>query len=75
MMIDVLCCHSTGKTFKLDSPYGDELPAKGFDPGEDTYQVILCFTLILMDLLCIQLFNIVFLILLGSSRWWFITKS
>jgi len=21
-----------------DSPYGDELPARGFDPGEDTYQ-------------------------------------
>lgn len=23
---------------KLASPYGDELPAKGFDPGMDTYQ-------------------------------------
>lgn len=23
---------------KLESPYGDELPAKGFDPGMDTYQ-------------------------------------
>jgi hypothetical protein len=22
----------------LDSPYGDELPTKGFDPGEDTYE-------------------------------------
>ena len=22
----------------MDSPYGDELPAKGFDPGEDTYE-------------------------------------
>lgn len=22
----------------LDAPYGDELPAKGFDPGVDTYQ-------------------------------------
>ena len=22
----------------LDSPYGDELPSRGFDPGEDTYQ-------------------------------------
>ena len=22
----------------LDSPYGDELPSQGFDPGEDTYQ-------------------------------------
>jgi aconitate hydratase len=27
-----------GKEFKLESPYGDELPAKGFDPGMDTYQ-------------------------------------
>jgi hypothetical protein len=23
----------------LDSPFGDELPSKGFDPGQDTYQV------------------------------------
>jgi hypothetical protein len=22
----------------LDSPYGDELPKNGFDPGEDTYE-------------------------------------
>jgi len=27
-----------GKKFKLDSPYGDELPTKGFDPGMDTYE-------------------------------------
>ncbi|XP_063706966.1 probable aconitate hydratase, mitochondrial [Culicoides brevitarsis] len=27
-----------GKPFKLESPYGDELPTKGFDPGMDTYQ-------------------------------------
>ena len=27
-----------GKPFKLDSPYGDELPERGFDPGRDTYQ-------------------------------------
>jgi len=27
-----------GQKFKLDCPYGDELPALGFDPGEDTYQ-------------------------------------
>ncbi|GFR74171.1 aconitate hydratase, mitochondrial [Elysia marginata] len=27
-----------GKKFKLKSPYGDELPTKGFDPGQDTYQ-------------------------------------
>ncbi|XP_038064666.1 probable aconitate hydratase, mitochondrial, partial [Patiria miniata] len=29
---------ANGEKFKLDSPYGDELPSKGFDPGEDTYQ-------------------------------------
>jgi aconitate hydratase len=29
---------SEGKKFKLESPYGDELPEKGFDPGKDTYQ-------------------------------------
>ena len=28
----------SGSKFKLNSPYGDELPARGFDPGEDTYQ-------------------------------------
>ncbi|KAH8294626.1 hypothetical protein KR018_000628, partial [Drosophila ironensis] len=27
-----------GKVFKLKEPFGDELPSKGFDPGEDTYQ-------------------------------------
>jgi aconitate hydratase len=27
-----------GHLFKLKSPYGDELPEKGFDPGQDTYQ-------------------------------------
>jgi len=27
-----------GQEFLLESPYGDELPAQGFDPGEDTYQ-------------------------------------
>ena len=27
-----------GTQFKLEGPYGDELPAKGFDPGEETYQ-------------------------------------
>ncbi|XP_032831929.2 aconitate hydratase, mitochondrial isoform X1 [Petromyzon marinus] len=27
-----------GKKFKLTPPNGDELPAKGFDPGMDTYQ-------------------------------------
>lgn len=29
---------TNGESFKLESPYGDELPNKGFDPGEDTYQ-------------------------------------
>ncbi|XP_066153521.1 probable aconitate hydratase, mitochondrial [Euwallacea fornicatus] len=29
---------SDGKKFKLSSPFGDELPSKGFDPGQDTYQ-------------------------------------
>lgn len=28
---------SDGKPFKLDAPFGDELPSKGFDPGMDTY--------------------------------------
>ena len=27
-----------GKKFKLSTPFGDELPSKGFDPGEDTYK-------------------------------------
>ncbi|RWS30260.1 putative aconitate hydratase-like protein, partial [Leptotrombidium deliense] len=27
-----------GEKFKLESPTGDELPSRGFDPGEDTYQ-------------------------------------
>ncbi|XP_078483000.1 aconitate hydratase, mitochondrial-like [Ciona intestinalis] len=27
-----------GSQFKFEAPTGDELPAKGFDPGEDTYQ-------------------------------------
>jgi len=27
-----------GEKFKLDCPFGDELPARGFDPGQDTYQ-------------------------------------
>jgi aconitate hydratase len=29
---------SNGKTFKLAEPVGEELPQKGFDPGNDTYQ-------------------------------------
>lgn len=27
-----------GKKFKLGSPFGDELPQRGFDPGMDTYE-------------------------------------
>lgn len=27
-----------GKKFKLQPPKGEELPARGFDAGEDTYQ-------------------------------------
>ena len=27
-----------GKEITLSPPSGDELPAKGFDPGSDTYQ-------------------------------------
>lgn len=26
-----------GKEFKLDAPFADELPSRGFDPGTDTY--------------------------------------
>ncbi|XP_021344515.1 aconitate hydratase, mitochondrial-like, partial [Mizuhopecten yessoensis] len=29
---------SDGSKFKFESPYGDELPSKGFDPGMDTFQ-------------------------------------
>lgn len=29
---------ANNEKFKLESPYGDELPSKGFDPGENTYQ-------------------------------------
>lgn len=38
-----------GGSFKFDAPFGKELPVKGFDPGEDTFQVcarcciVLCF--------------------------------
>lgn len=28
-----------GKEFKLNDPFAEELPPRGFDPGEDTYQV------------------------------------
>lgn len=29
----------SGGSFKFEAPHGKELPAKGFDPGEDTFQV------------------------------------
>merc|ERR1712142_1169540 len=29
---------SDGQEFMLECPYGDGLPVRGFDPGEDTYQ-------------------------------------
>lgn len=28
----------SGKPFKFEAPFGKELPPKGFDPGEDTFQ-------------------------------------
>ena len=28
-----------GGSFKFEAPFGKELPAKGFDAGEDTFQV------------------------------------
>jgi aconitate hydratase len=30
-----------GREVRLESPYGDELPAKGFDPGV-SFRVVLC---------------------------------
>lgn len=35
MNVNFLC---SGKEFLLSDPFGPELPAKGFDPGENTYQ-------------------------------------
>lgn len=29
---------ANGEKFKLEPPTGDELPARDFDPGQDTYQ-------------------------------------
>lgn len=29
---------ANGEKFKLEPPYGDELPSRGFDPGQDTFQ-------------------------------------
>lgn len=46
---------SDGKKFKLDAPFGDELPSRGFDPGMDTYDapppvswliILICFNYI-----------------------------
>ena len=28
-----------GGSFKFEAPFGKELPSKGFDAGEDTFQV------------------------------------
>merc|ERR1712241_724624 len=36
-MTDTLQC-ADGSDLKLAEPYGDGLPTRGFDPGEDTYQ-------------------------------------
>merc|ERR1711881_335244 len=36
-MTDSLQCED-GSDLKLAEPYGDGLPTRGFDPGEDTYQ-------------------------------------
>ena len=32
------CSFLSGTEFQLESPYGDELPSAGFDPGQNTYQ-------------------------------------
>ena len=45
---------SDGKEFKLDDPFAAELPAKGFDPGEDTFQV--CKNLIVFENFYAQIF-------------------
>ena len=35
MLVSLVCqVGADGKEFKLESPFGDELPSKGFDPGE-----------------------------------------
>merc|ERR1719337_467913 len=36
-LTDSLQC-ANGEEFVLENPYGDGLPTRGFDPGEDTYQ-------------------------------------
>ena len=37
-----------GSEFMLQAPTGDELPTRGYDPGEDTYQV--CVSLVFICL-------------------------
>ena len=39
---NLLCPCADGKEITLESPFGDELPSKGFDAGVDTYQVRGC---------------------------------
>jgi hypothetical protein len=34
----VSCGSADGQEVRLSPPMGDELPTKGFDPGEDTFQ-------------------------------------
>ena len=29
---------ASGESFKFSAPKGEELPTKGYDPGQDTYQ-------------------------------------
>lgn len=37
IFLDLILSIFKGKEFKLSDPFGDELPLKGFDPGQDTY--------------------------------------
>ena len=38
-VVSFLQTGADGKEFKLEDPFAAELPANGFDPGEDTFQV------------------------------------
>ena len=42
---------SNGNKFKLNLPSGDELPARGFDPGQDTYQACIAMHFTAIDLI------------------------
>ena len=42
---------SNGNKFKLNLPSGDELPARGFDPGQDTYQACIAMHFATIDLI------------------------